>query len=127
MTDLNVAFALDLLVTSRRQLKSRDREVFSALIQLHSFNHHLLADLSRVVAFMCRLQPPEFVFVSFAVELERFVRRRSKLDEDSKVPQKPFSRDLEFVSSFVQQMCHVLLNAKEAKELRDVLKDCVKQ
>jgi hypothetical protein len=126
MTDYNVAFSLDIMINSRRQLKSRDREVFSALIQLHSYNYHLLGDLSRVITFMCRLQPPEFVFVSFAVELERFIRRRSKLQDTEELDQ-PFSRDLEFVSSFVQQMCHVLLNAKEAKELRDVIKDCIGQ
>ena len=126
MTDYNVAFSLDIMINSRRQLKSRDREVFSALIQLHSYNYHLLGDLSRVITFMCRLQPPEFVFVSFAVELERFIRRRSKLQDTEELDQ-PFSRDLEFVSCFVQQMCHVLLNAKEAKELRDVIKDCIGQ
>lgn len=126
MTDYNVAFSLDIMINSRRQLKSRDREVFTALIQLHSYNYHLLGDLSRVITCMCRLQPPEFVFVSFAVELERFIRRRSKLQDTEELDQ-PFSRDLEFVSSFVQQMCHVLLNAKEAKELRDVIKDCIGQ
>ena len=65
MTSLNIDFALDILPNAKRQLKSRDREVFSALIQLHSHNHHLLTDLSKVIAYMCRLQPPEFVFVSF--------------------------------------------------------------
>jgi hypothetical protein len=143
MTDVNVSFALDILHPSRRKFKSRDREVFTALIQLHSYNQQLLADLSRVIAFMCRLQPPEFVFVSFAVELDRFVRRlqkqRARRQEEqggengnnnnyvttSSEPQRPFSRDLEFVSSFVQQMCHVLLNADEAKPLRDTLRDCV--
>jgi Vacuolar protein 14 C-terminal Fig4p binding len=141
MTDANVCFALDILHPTRRMLKSRDREVFAALIQLHSYNHQLLADLSRVIAYMCRLQPPEFVFVSFAVELDRFVRRLQKQRkqeaekqqkaEDSlnagagKEKQRPLSRDLEFVSSFVQQMSHVLLNAEEAKPLRDTLRDCV--
>ena len=125
MTDNCVAYALDILDTSRRQLKSRDREVFSAIIQLHSYNLHLIGDLSRVIAYMCRLQPPEFVFVSFAVEMERFVLRQYKIREEDEDIEQPLSRDLQFVSSFVQQMCHVLLNAREAKELRDVLKDCI--
>jgi hypothetical protein len=123
MTENCVAFSLDILDSSRRQLKSRDREVFSAFIQLHSYNLHLIGDLSRVIAYMCRLQPPEFVFVSFAVELECFVRRQYKIREDDEEVEQPLSRDLQFVSSFIQQMCHVLLNAREAKELRDVLKD----
>ena len=125
MTDYHIEFALDILEPNRRQLKSRDREVFSALIELHSHHHHLLPDLSRVIAFMCRLQPPEFVFVSFAVELERFVRRRSQLRPQDAPEDFFISQDLEFVSSFVQQMCHVLLNAKEADALRKVLKDCI--
>jgi Vacuolar protein 14 C-terminal Fig4p binding len=140
MTDANASFALDILHPSRRQFKSRDREVFTAIIQLHSYNQQLLADLSQVLAFMCKLQPPEFVFVSFAVELDRFVRRlqkkhkqagESRTEEkksgrgDSHQKGRPFSKDLEFVSSFVQQMCHVLLNAEEAKPLRDTLRDCV--
>lgn len=141
MTDANACFSLDILHPSRRQFKSRDREVFAALIQLHSYNQQLLADLSRVITFMCRLQPPEFVFVSFAVELDRFVRRiqkqrkqeaeKQQISENCIVTvvdrekQRPFSSDLEFVSSFVQQMSHVLLNAEEANSLRDTLRDCV--
>jgi hypothetical protein len=49
---------------------------------------------------MCRLQPrPEFVlvFVSFAVDLERFIHRRSKLQDIEEFDQ-PFSGDLEFVA-----------------------------
>lgn len=141
MTDANATFALDILHPSRRKFKSRDREVFTALIQLHSYNQQLLADLSRVITFMCRLQPPEFVFVSFAVELDRFVRRVQKRRQNesemqtstesedyldaNKRQKRPFSGDLEFVSSFVQQMCHVLLTTEEAKPLRDTLRDCV--
>ena len=124
LNELNIDFALDILPIARRNLKSRNREVFSALIQLHSHNHHLLADLSRVIAYMCNLQPPEFIFVSFAVELERFILRKIKLHEENDTDH-PLSRDLEFVSAFVQQMSHVLMNAKEASDLRDALKDCI--
>lgn len=132
VTDANICFALDILHPSRRKFKSRDREVFTALIQLHSYNQQLLADLSRVISFMCRLQPPEFVFVSFAVELDFFVRRLQKQKSEQETAmnytgatesQKAFSSDLKFVSSFVQQMSHVLLNADEAKPLRDTLRD----
>lgn len=131
MTDANIAFALDILSVSSRKLKSRDREVFSALIQLHSSNHQLLTGLSRVIAFMCRLQPSEFVFVSFAVELDRFVRRRKKFYERKEKSnnrerhKQDLCSDLTFVSSFVQQMNHVLLNSNETKDFRDTLRDCV--
>lgn len=105
-------------------MRSRDREVFSTLIELHSDNHHLMGDLSRVITFMCRLQPPEFVFVSFAVELDRFVTQKicdARLHDSN----RELSRELGFISSFVQQLCHVLLTANEAKQIRDVLKDCI--
>lgn len=130
---------------SRRKHMSRDREVFSALIQLHSSNHRLLVDFSRVVAFMCTLQPPEFVFVSFAVEIDRFVRERSKLTAQSSLVRhlkqssatlsvttatsqesgKLSATDYEFVSTFVQQLGHTLLNTEEAKVLRLLLRDCI--
>jgi hypothetical protein len=80
---------------------------------------------------MCKLQPPEFVLVSFAVELDRFIRRRATSLGDSKTKKEPsdaenpFSRGLRFVSSFVQHMNHVLLNVEETKEIRVVLKDCI--
>jgi hypothetical protein len=145
MNSASIGFALDILEPSRRKYMSRDREVFSALIQLHSSNHRLLVDFSRVVAFMCTLQPPEFVFVSFAVELDRFVRQRSRpiaqtgarfskqspttpsaaaaktQEHDSKLS----SADYEFVSTFVQQLGHTLLNSEEAKVLRLLLRDCI--
>jgi hypothetical protein len=82
MNNHSVAFALDIILdASRRQLKSRDREAFSAIIQLHAYILHLIGDLSRVITYTCRLQPPEFVFVSFAVELESFIRRQYKIRE----------------------------------------------
>jgi hypothetical protein len=132
MTESNVTYALNILDPTRRQLKSRDREVFSALLQLHSHNEALLANLSNVITYMCKLQPPEFVMVSFAVELDLFIKRRQvswktrrSRAEKSDGSETPFSLDLRFVSSVVQHMSHVLLNADEAKDLRDALKDCV--
>ena len=125
MTDPSVSFALDILDGDRRLLQSRDREVFSVLIQLNAYNLHLIGDVAKVIAYMCRLQPPEFVFVSFAVELERFAVRQVKAKQQKGKLDQPLSRDLQFVTSFIQQMCHVLLNSREAKDLRDILKDCI--
>jgi hypothetical protein len=131
MTDSSVHYALEILDSARRKQKSRDREVFAALIQLYSFNEHLIVDLSSVITYMCKLQPPEFVFVSFAVELDRFIRRRASSHGEWKAKSElsgadnPFSSGLRFVSSFVQHMNHVLLNAEETKEIRVVLKDCI--
>ena len=133
MKNEDILFALGILDHQKAQSKSRDREVFSALVQLHASNHQLLSDLSTVIQIMCTLQPPEFVFVSFAVELDKFSRksavRKSKAMEEHKIRDEdrhqPFSIDLQFVSSFIQQMCHVLLNADEAKSLRVLLQDCI--
>lgn len=122
VSESNISFSLDILDASRRRMMSRNREVFSALIQLHSFNEALLVDLSKVITYMCKLQPPEFVFVSFAVELNRFLANR----EVKGLSRSKITADLKFVSSFVQNMNHVLLNKNEAKELRNVLKDCVR-
>lgn len=135
MTDSNALFALEMLDPARRKFMSRDREVFSALIRLHSYNEKLLSDLSRVIQFMCTLQPPEFVFVSFALELDRHVaskiqnqstiKARNSDDKNKVGEDQSLSTDLEFVSSFVKQMNYVLLNTPEASELRDVLRDCI--
>ena len=102
MNNTSVGFALDILDKKRSQLRSRDRQVFSALIQLYSYNLHLIGDLSRVIAYMCRLQPPEFVFVSFAVELDHFIRRK---EQTQKRDDHLVSQDYQFVSAFIQQMC----------------------
>lgn len=125
MIDASVNFALDIMDEDRRLLQSRDREVFAVLIQLHAYNLYLIGDAAKVISYMCRLQPPEFVFVSFAVELERFAVRQFKATQSKGTRDQPLSRDLQFVASFIQQMCHVLLNSREAKSLRDLLKDCI--
>jgi Vacuolar protein 14 C-terminal Fig4p binding len=123
MNEPSIDAALDILGPERRRLISRDRKVFSTLIQLHSYNEVLLAELTSVLTYMCRLQPPEFVMISFSVELDRFIRKQKLAAESGK--HKTFAKDLRFVSSFIQHICHVLLNADEAKEVRDVLIDCV--
>jgi len=136
MSDTSAAFALDVLDSSQSNFKSRNRQVFSCLVHLHSQNHHLLSKLSTVIEFMCTLQPPEFVFVSFALELDRYVMRRverrngtiaSAGFNERKIRREnaAFARDLEFVSSFVQQMNNVLLNSAETLQLRDLLKNCI--
>jgi len=85
---------------------------------------------------MCTFQPPEFVFASFALELDNFIAGRlNKRDKalmsnhlngkQIKREQKSLARDIEFVSSFVQQMNHVLLTASETAELRATLNDSI--
>lgn len=124
MNDSSVEYAMKTLDQSRLQLKSRDREVFSALIQLHADNRELLADLSNVVTYMCKLQPPEFVMVSFAVELHRFTKQKIQSRPDNQI-EEPQPRVLRFVSSCIQHLNHVMFNSTEARELRDTLKDCI--
>lgn len=135
MGPTNIDYALQILDPARRKLKSRDRQVFSSLIELYSKHEHLLANLSNVLTFMCRLQPPEFVFVSFSVELDRFVRRKQQQQQqqqtsnntDEVATTNATSQLLNFASAFVQYMSHVLLNAKETRILRDALRDCLCQ
>ena len=117
MDDASIDFA-----TIDITCKSRDREVFETLIQLHSENEWLLADLSSIMTYMCKLQPPEFVMVSFAVELHRFFQRKEKSDRESGLP-RPL--DLKFVSAYVQNMNHVIFNTEEARPLREALRDCI--
>ena len=132
MTQTSLDYALDILGHEGRQLISRNREVFSALIEMHSNNPELVADLPSVISFMCKLQPSEFVMVSFAVELDRFVRKRQingmnglTLDDDEAARRSmEYAQDLKFVSSFVQHMNHVLLNSEETQSVREILKDC---
>jgi Vacuolar protein 14 C-terminal Fig4p binding len=128
MTNLDAAYALEILDVRRSQYKSRDRAVFTALIQLHSYNHQLLEGLSRVIQIMCSLQPPEFVFVSFAIELDAFISHalfRAKEKKEATGSQEFLSPDLVFVSSFIQQMSNVLLVTNETNGLRELLRDCI--
>jgi hypothetical protein len=140
MSESSAAFALGMLDSSQRDCKSRDRQVFAQLIHLHSRNHHLLSKLSTVIQYMCTLQPPEFVFVSLALELDRYVTQRverrqtiiatasaSAVSDEREIRREngAFARDIEFVSSFVQQMNNVLLNSAEAAQLRESLKNCI--
>lgn len=142
MTDENSTFALGILNTHERSTLSRSREVFAAIIHLHSIHPRLLLDLPRAMRFMCTLQPPEFVFISFALELNRFadVRRmlknrgrvhpegKNKMNQSSKKTSSNFlAEDLDFCSKFVQVMINVLLISEETASLRSVLKDCISQ
>lgn len=133
MTESSIDYALSVLGSERKKATSRDREVFWAFIQLYSYNENLLKDLTGVITYMCKLQPSEFVMVSFAVELDRFIRKKSKRAKSENlspnVPAKEVVevslKDLKFVSAFVQHMSHVLLNAEEASDTRKALKDCI--
>lgn len=138
MSESSAAFALEILDSSQRNCKSRDSQVFAQLIHLHSLNHHLLSKLSTVIEYMCTLQPPEFVFVSLALELNQYVTQRverrqniiskASAASDERATRREngaFARDIEFVSSFVQQMNNVLLNSAEATQLREQLKNCI--
>lgn len=136
MSDESTNFALGVLEVSRRQLISRDREVFASIIDLHSKHPKLLVDISKVIELMCTFQPPEFVFVAFANELDNFVISRmehrervlSSHDTDTyaaKTELSAFAKDLAFVSNFAQQLGIVFFAAPEAEQLRDVLKDCI--
>ena len=117
MNDDSLEFA-----TQNLKRKSRDREVFSTLIQLHADNEWLLADLSSIMTYMCKLQTPEFVMVSFAVELHAFIERKVKLRNKTGTADP---RDLKFVSACIQNMNHVTFNTEEARHLREALKDCI--
>ncbi len=85
---------------------------------------------------ICSLQPPEFVFVSFAYELDGFIvsrmkRREMVLESPGKDTQTvkqelaSFAMDLAFVSNFAQQLGIVLFAAPEASRIRHVLKNSI--
>jgi hypothetical protein len=126
ITDMQLEFPMDEtsidFATQDVVGKSRDREVFATFIQLHANHEWLLADLSNIMTYMCKLQPPEFVMVSFAVELHSFIQRQEKANCESDVPRPS---DLKFVSVCIQNMNHVIFNTEEARPLREVLKDCI--
>ncbi|KAL3784627.1 hypothetical protein ACHAW5_003428 [Stephanodiscus triporus] len=136
MDEESANFALGILDSSRRKLLSRDRTVFASLIDLHSKHQKLLFDVSKVIELMCTLQPPEFVFVSFAYELDKFIvsrmKRREKVLESPEVDSHmvkqelaSFAKDLAFVSNFAQQLGIVLFAAPETEQIRQVLKNSI--
>ena len=136
MDDSNANFALGTLIPSRRKLLSRDRSVFASIIDLHSKHQKLLMDISKVIELMCTLQPPEFVFVSFAIELDNFIvsrmKRRERVLESPEADTQTvkeelasFAKDLAFVSNVSQQLGIVFFAAPETEQLRNVLKDCI--
>jgi len=136
MTDANATFALGILSLEERQHFSRNRQVFTALVNAHAQNHDLLIQLPRIIRFMCTLQPPEFVFVSFGLELERFSfssismhkENTSLINTDLRCKnEERVSRDLDFSTKFVQILMNVLLTTKETKRLRETLKNCIAQ
>jgi len=135
MTDTNANFALGLLSVPERDTLSRNREVFAALIHTHSLNPSLLSGLSTIIRKMCTIQPPEFVYVSFALELNIFVSKLlSHKDKtlndgyDSKKARREemrVAKYLHFVSKFVQVLANCFLTAHETERCRDCLKNCI--
>jgi hypothetical protein len=130
LTEQSIDYALDILDPHGKKMKSRNREVFATLILLHSYNEDLMIELSGILTFMCKLQPPEFVIVSFAVEIDKYIQERHIRKLHAKQSASPtesrsLARDLKFASSFVQNLNHVLLHSDEARDLRKRLKDCV--
>ena len=113
---------------------SRNRQVFAALIRSHSRKPHLLSSLSRIIRHMCILQPAEFIYVSFGLELDLFVmqlmahRNKVLVSNDSsklRVEETKVSKYLDFVTKFSQVLMNVLLTAGEVEELRETLRDCI--
>jgi len=144
MTDANATFALGILDVAVRQRLSRSRRVFTALVESLALNNELLLQLPRIVCHMCTLQPPEFVFVSFGLELERFVYRSIALHRNSnkakvflnddpsgrkaRQGEAKVARDLDYVTKFVQILMNVLLSSNPSiKTLRETLKNCIAQ
>ena len=138
MDEANANFALGILDPSERKLLSRDRSVFESLIDLYWKHQQLLLDISKVIELMCTLQPPEFVYVSFAYELDNFIvsrmKRREKVLESPEIDTHmikkelaAFAKDLAFVSNFAQQLGIVFFAAPEAEQIRQVLKNSIGQ
>lgn len=100
-TDDSIHLALQIIDPSQKSRQSRDREVFFALIKLYSFHSHLLVDFPKVIRHMCTLQPPQFIFLSFAIELDRFIWMSERSSKDIEA----FNRDLDFTSKFIQVRC----------------------
>jgi hypothetical protein len=107
LTESSIEYGLEVL-DERRQLKSRDREVFAALVQLHAYNDSLMLNLADILTYMCKLQPPEFVLLSFSVELDRFLRVKQSLRSENGVngsqSSRAHSKELKFASAFVQHI-----------------------
>jgi len=136
MTDTNANFALGVLDFAEKDRLSRNREVFAAMIHTHSLNPSLLSGLSRIIRHMCTLQPPEFIYVSFGMELHKFVSKlmshRKKVlstvapnSKKARQEELRITKYLHFASKFAQVMINVLLTSNEAARCRLRLKDCV--
>ena len=144
MTDANATFALGILDINVRQRLPRKRRVYAALVHSLALNNELLLQLPRIVCHMCTLQPPEFVFVSFGLELERFAVKSIALHRNSNKSKVLFNddpsgrnarreegkvnRDLDYVTKFVQILMNVLLSKNRiVRPFRDMLKNCIAQ
>ncbi len=136
MTDANAIYALGILSASDKRHFSRNREVFAALIRTHARNPASLSSLPRIVRHMCALQPPEFIYVSFGLELNlcllKMMAQFSKLLASGETNTKKVKTEdarifkmLGFATRFAQVMSNVLLTSKESEHLRELLKGCI--
>lgn len=136
MTDANATYALGILDAEDKGRLSRNREVFAALIKAHARKHSSVSSLSRIVKHMCALQPPEFIFISFGLELDIFIvnmiAHRAKTlategPESAELPRNDLqvSNNLDFASKFVQVLSNVLLTCKETEHFRVLLKGSI--
>lgn len=136
MTDANATYALGILDVDEKCRLSRNREVFAALVSSHAKQPLNLPSLPRIVKHMCALQPPEFVFISFGLELDAFVmktmsHRAETVASESKDYRKirnedlGVSKNLQFASNFAQVLSNVFLTCKETERLRNLVKGSI--
>lgn len=136
MTDANATYALGVLSPEDKILFSRNREVFVAIIRSHFKSQSNMKSLSRIIRHMCALQPPEFVYVSLALEIDHFINqnishRKKVIDSEgvysiqSREVDLNFAKCLDFAATFAQILSYVLLTCNETKRLRTTLKGCI--
>lgn len=136
MTDANAGYALGVLASEEKLMLSRNREVFAAIIRSHAANQNNMTSLSRIIRHMCALQPPEFIYVSFGLELDQYINRTALkrnetmgheyiISEDSRQNDLNYSKHLSFATKFAQILSNVLLTSNETKRLRSTLKGCI--
>lgn len=136
MTDANAIYALGVLSPEEKLNLSRNREVFAAIIRSNTSNQNNMTSLSRIIRHMCALQPPEFIYVSFGLEMDHFVNqmifrrveKRSHEDINSDQSHQEdlnYSKNLSFATKFAQILSNVLLTSDETSRLRSTLKGCI--
>lgn len=136
MTDANATYALGILGTEDKARLSRNRDVFAALVKTRAKHPGNVSSMSRIIKHMCSLQPPEFIYISFGLELDIFLaksfadraRALEKQPTNSKVQKHEDAKiavNLEFATKFVQILSNVFLTCKETERLRVLLKGSI--